>query len=328
LNLVDQLDAPSQKFLGELYSTELKALVGEMLSDDNPDQYLDRMTQSMERLREVYQGPESQTKLTQTYMRLATNLKEQLDQASPARKSKLIQAFQVMLERISDATDNQATLRWVGQTLSSMGESLMLPGETKATAQAAELISQSISTFQALDDQENVTTAYLLGRSQRLVGRYKDAIDTFDELLQEHPLMLEAQIEAAKAYESWAASLPPKIAYKAYRAALEGARPGDDGKNTIWGWADISSKTSKQIKRSENFKEKFFESRYHVALCLYLMGKAAKRDSDLRKAIKVIREAATLFPDLGGPESRNKYDALMKEAQRAVGDPAKGIAQS
>lgn len=325
LDWIEKLDPPSDQFAGELYSTELKALVGQLLSDKNPEAYLDRMTATMEKLRGAYEGPKAQTKLTQNYMRLAQDLKEQLDEASPARKSKLIEAFSVMLTRISEATNDDATLRWVGQTLTSMGESLMQPGQTTASGQAADLISQSVTAFKNLKDQDNITTAYLLGRSQRLIGNFKASIDTFDQLLQDNPLMLEAQVEAAQAYESWAATLPPNIAYKAYRAALEGARPGKDNKDTLWGWAEISSKTSKQISRSENFKEKFFESRYHVALCLYLMGKAADRDTDIRKAIKVIREAATLFPDLGGQQSQSKYDALMKEAQRAVGEKPSGI---
>ncbi|PAY16152.1 hypothetical protein CKO51_28030 [Rhodopirellula sp. SM50] len=327
LEWITKLGKQSEAFAGELYSTELKALVGQMLESDTPETYLDRMTATMEKLRKAYQGEESQTRLTQTYMRLANDLKAQLDTATPARKTKLIEAFRVMLQRISDATNDNATLRWVGQTLMSMGEASMDQGQVKATGQAADLLAQAVETFKSLPDQDNPTTAYLLGLSQRLMGEYKDSIDTFDKLLQQKPLMLEAQVEAAQAYESWAGTLPPNIAYKAYRAALEGARPGKDKKNVIWGWAEISSKTSKMINRNENFKEKFFESRYHVALCLYLMGKAGKRDDDIKKAIKVIREAATLFPDLGGPKRRAEYDALMKEAQRSVGQNPVGIAK-
>ncbi|MCO8124816.1 hypothetical protein NHH03_23970 [Stieleria sp. TO1_6] len=326
LGLLKTLDAPSDTFAGDLYSTELKALVGQMLNSDKPGEQLDRMTDTMERVRGAFTGPEAQSKLTQNYMRLANDLKEQLDDAAPARKAKLIEAFSAMLKRISDSTNDMATLRWVGQTLSSMGESLMEPGQMKANGQAAELISQSIATFTALTDQDDLTTLYLTGHSQRLVGQYQAAIDSFEKLLLKNPLMLEAQMEAAQAYETWASELPPNTAYKAYKVALEGGRKGPNKKNTIWGWAEISTKTSKQINRNENFKEKFFESRYHVALCLYLMGKAAKRDVETKKAIKVIREAATLFPDLGGAEQRAKYDALMKECQRAVGESPTGLA--
>lgn len=320
-----KLEAPSENFTGELYSTELKALVGQMLDADNPDQYLDRMTGTMEKLRDAYSGPEAQGKLTQSYMRLAQDLKDQLEGASPARKSKLIEAFRVLLKRISESSKDEATLRWVGQTLASMGESLMVAGQTKATDQAAELITQSIETFQSLSDQDDITTTYLLGRSQRLVGEFKASIDTFEQLLKSNPLMLEAQVEAAQAYESWAATLKPNYAYQAYRAALKGARPGKDKKNVVWGWDEISQKTINQIKRSDNFKEKFFESRYHVALCLYLMGKVADRESEKRKAMDVIRKVATLFPDLGGDDHRKKYDALMKEVQKAVGEKPTGL---
>lgn len=325
IGLADRLESPSDSFTGELYSTELKALVGQMLASDTPDTYLDRMVGTMEKLRQAYQGPEAQSQLTDKYMLLASNIKSQLETASPARKSNLIEAFRVMLKRISDATNDQATLRWVGQTLASMGESLMPEGQSKATGQAADLISQSIGTFQSLDDQSNTTTAYLLGRSQRLVGQYKESLATFYEILKEKPLMLEAQIEAARVYESWAGELSPNTAYKMYRVALEGARPGPDKKNIIWGWAEISKRTLNLRNQSPEYKDKFFESRYHVALCLYLMGKAVKQDKDIKKAIQVIRSIATSLPDLGGPQRRAQYDALMKESQRAVGDPPTGV---
>lgn len=327
LGLFKKMGAPSDSFAGELYSTELKALVGQMLADDNPESHLERMTATMEKLRDAFKGPESQAKLTSTYVRLAGDLKTQLDGANPARKSKLIKAFRVMLQRISESTKDDATIRWVGQTLMSMGESLMQPGQAKADGQAAELMTQSIATFKSLSGQDDVTTAYLLGRAQRLVGKFKDSINTFEKLLQKNPMMLEAQIEAATAYESWAATLPPNVAYKAYRLALEGARPNAKKKNTIWGWAEISKKTIKLVNKNDNFREKFFESRYHVALCLYLMGKASKRkdDKNTKKAIKVIRDVATLLPDLGGAKRRAEYDALMKEAQKAAGEKVVGL---
>ncbi|PNY38352.1 hypothetical protein C2E31_03315 [Rhodopirellula baltica] len=319
-------DSPSERFLGDLYSTELRALVGVMLASDDPGQYLDQMTKAMENLRVAFQGAAAQANLTQTYMRMAQDLQEQLDTASPEKKQKLTTAFLEVLKRVREATDDQATLRWVGQTLMSLGESTMTPNETQATGQAKELISQAVTTFKALDDQSNVTTAYLTAKAQRLSGQYKESIDTIDALLKSQPMMLEAQIEGAQAYESWAASLKPNVAYKAYRAALEGARKGDDGKNTIWGWAEISKKTSSQLRRNENFKEKFFESRYHVALCLFLMGKAGDQEKDIRQSIKILREAATLFPDLGGTKNLQRYDALMKQAQRSVGEKPTGLA--
>ena len=327
LDWVDKLKPPTPAFKGELFTSELTALVGRMLADEDPAKYLNRMTASMEKLRGAFQGPGAQTKLTERYVRLATDLKSQLDSASAERKRKLIDVFGVMLKRISDTAKDQATLRWVGQTQMSMGESLMQPNAVVAQGNAAELIQQAAESFKALEDQDNLTTAYLLGRALRLSGNFKDSIDVLDKMLQKTPLMLEGQVEAALAYEAWAGTLSPKYAPKAYTAALKGARRGPNGKNTIWGWDEISQKTSNNIKRSENFKEKFFESRYHVALCLYLLGKAAKRDKDIRNAIKVIRAVATLYPDLGGAEHRAKYDVLMKEAQRAVGDQPTGLPQ-
>ncbi|MEO1614931.1 MAG: hypothetical protein AAFV88_03720, partial [Planctomycetota bacterium] len=232
----------SDTFAGQAHSTELKALVGQMLASDTPDQYLGRMTSTMAKLRESFQGPEAQKNLTNTYMVLATDLKGQLDTAAPAKKAKLVDAFQVMLERLSGTTQDPATLRWIGQTLSSMGESLMQETRPPAKGQAAELLKQSIATFNSLKDQDNQSLLYMKGHSQRLAGEFKASIDTLEKFLQKNPLVLEVQVEAALAYEDWASTLKPSTAYKAYRAALEGSRKNADGENTIWGWAKISKK--------------------------------------------------------------------------------------
>ncbi|MEL6108592.1 MAG: hypothetical protein AAFU85_21515 [Planctomycetota bacterium] len=314
VNLVETLGPPSDSFVGDLRKVELKALVGQMLKADDPSRFLDRMTKTMEGLRNAYTGPEAQDRLTEDYIRLAQNLHEQLDQATPARKSKLIEAFRVLLQRISDSTQDQPTHRWVGQTLLSMGESLMQPGQVKADGQSSDLITQANRALQKLKDQDDLTTAYLVGRSHRLIGEYKQALDAIQKFLTKSPNTLDVQFEGAQTYESWAASLKPTTAAKAYLAALKGGRPGPDKKNTIWGWDAISQKTSRDPK----FRDKFFESRYHVALTLYQMGTLKKRKSDLQSAEKVINRVEALFPDMGGAEMKAKYKALLKLVEKGL----------
>ncbi|MEM6469711.1 MAG: tetratricopeptide repeat protein, partial [Planctomycetota bacterium] len=244
---------------------------------------------------------------------------------TPARKIKLIDAFRVMLERLKDSTKDPATLRWIGQTLASMGESVMQAVRPPAQGQASELLKQSIAAFDEINDPEDLSTLYLKGRSQRLVGDFKAAIDTFEQFLNKSPNTVDAQVEAAQCYEDWASTLNPRTAFKAYRAAIEGSRKNEKGKNTIWGWAQISKETVNQVKTNPKLAEKFFESRYHVALCLYLMGTTNKRDKEIKEAIKVIRNAATLFPDLGGEERKSQFDTLMKQAQKAAGEKPVGL---
>ena len=136
----------------------------------------------------------------------------------------------------------------------------------------------------------------------------------FKRFLAKSPTTLDAQFEGALTYESWAANLKPSTAYKAYSAALKGGRPGADKKNIIWGWDTISQKTSRDPK----YRDKFFESRYHVALVLYRMGTLKKRKSELQSAAKVINRVEALFPDLGGAEMKAKYKKLLQQAEKRV----------
>ncbi|TWU07853.1 hypothetical protein [Stieleria varia] len=323
LKLVDTLGAPNENFSGDLYSTELKVLVKEMLRGDDPAAFLDRMSATMDNLRKSFNGPNAQQELTQTYIRLARDVSEQLEKAAPAKREKLIEVFKVFLNRIAANTQDEPTLRWVAQTLMSMGETSMQPTDVKATGSAAELMNDSIAVLKKLvDNNGDLTTKFLYARALRLVGSYKDSLDVLEGILKDKPTMLDAQIEAAQAYESWAAELGnPNFAYKAYESALVGGRPGPDNKNVIWGWAIIST----QAKRNPAFRDKFFESRYHVALCLYLMGKVKKNDATMKKAIKDINQMNTLYPDMGGAQQRDKYDRLLKQIQRDVGEKPVGL---
>ena len=145
-----------------------------------------------------------------------------MQDADEGKKAKLIEAFRVFLDRISATTEDEATLQWVGQTLMDLAEASMQPNETKAVGQAAELLQTAVATFQRLKEKSQdppLTVDFQLGKAQRQLGNFKDSIDILAQLLSEKPLMLDAQMEAALAYEQWAAVVPPKFAGKAYETA-------------------------------------------------------------------------------------------------------------
>tara|TARA_R110002049_G_scaffold2750_2_gene21386 strand:- start:88273 stop:91353 length:3081 start_codon:yes stop_codon:yes gene_type:complete len=326
IGLMKSLGPPTESFGGDLYGTELQVLVQLMISaDQDTAKLLGRATDTMENLRKSFAGPDGQKRLSATYMRMAGSIRDQLDSAPPAKREKLIGAFRVFLDRIAKTTKNPDTLSWVGQTLMQMGESAMLPTDSKATGQAAELIQSAASTFESLlqgNQEKPLALQYQLARCYRLLGQYKKAIDTLATILEAKPMMLDAQSEAALAYEKWAAEVAPKYASNAYSTALSGGRRGADGKNVIWGWGKISQLTSGK----EQFRDKFFDARYHVASCRYLMGKAMGSNEVMQKAVSDITKVASLYPELGGPEQRKKFDVLMKEIQRALGQQATGLA--
>jgi len=138
-------------------------------------------------------------------------------------------------------------------------------------------------------------------------------------ILAAKPTMIDAQEEAALAYEQWAATLPPKFAPSAYRSALSGGK-----EKIVWGWGKISQ----MAQRNPAFRERFFNARYHVALCRYLQGKTSGDAAVTKQAIKDITSLVVLYPDMGGKEQRAKFDALLKQIQQAAGEPATGLPQA
>ncbi|TWU59095.1 hypothetical protein Poly51_18810 [Rubripirellula tenax] len=315
----------NEAFASDLYSTELNLLVQKMTApNSDTDKLVGQASDVMEKLRASVTGPDASARLSGIYLRMARDIREQLDGSEPGQKAKLIGAFRVFLERISATTEDQATLQWIGQTVMALAESSIEPGQTKATGQAAELLATATETFERLkknSDDVPLTVDFQLGRAQRLSGNYKGALDTLDPVLRKKPNMLNAQMEAANAYEQWAATLPPTYAGSAYKAALNGARPDESKKNVIWGWGKISQLTSS----NESFRDMFFDARYHVALCRYLWGKSTSEKTLIEKSVLDITKVAALYPELGGDQQRRKFDSLLKLIQKELGQKPEGL---
>jgi len=327
LVLIEKQEEPGDNFKSDLYSAELQAVVGVMTTDGSDMQrLLKRATGTMDKLQNSVKGKDDASeRLVRIYLGMARDIREQLDSADPDRKTKLVGAFRVFLDSIAKSSEDPATLQWVGQTLMQMGESTMAPGELKAQGQAKELLTSAISTLNGLIIKQGAaapaTLKFQLAKAHRLNGEYKQSIDLLDGVLQQNSMMLDAQIEAAMAYEQWAGTIDPKFAAKAYDAALRGARPDSTGKNTIWGWGRVS----KLVSGKEQFRDTFFDARYHVALCRYLMGRATSSNEVMEQAVKDITQVAALYPELGGPEKRAQFDLLMKEIQKSLGKKAEGL---
>ncbi|MEM9364740.1 MAG: hypothetical protein AAGD07_02015 [Planctomycetota bacterium] len=324
LKLLPKVDDPEQSLLLDLYKTELQAVVGTMTgSNANTDPLLKRASETLDKLRDTVQGPDGKKRLVGTYVALARDIRSQLETTTPDRKAKLIDAFNVFLKQIAQSTQDESTLMWVGRTMMEIGESAMQDGELKAVGQASELIEGAASVFEDLlpKSEDKLTLRFLFARCLRMLGQYSKALDQYQNVLKEKPMMLDAQKEAALTYEMWAGELAPGIASKAYATALMGGRKGPDGKNIIWGWGRISTLT----QRDPKFRTIFFDARYHVALCRYLQGKKAKDDRIVKQAIRDITSVAVLYPELGGQEQRARFDALLKKIQTDAGEPANGL---
>ncbi len=329
--LIGRQGAPDESFASDLYSTQLQVLVQRMTTETGDTKaLLDQATGVMEKLRQSITGPEAQKELTKIYILMARDIREQLESANPSQKAKLVDAFRVFLDRISTTTDDAATLQWVGQTLMDLAEASMPPGAAQANGLAGGLLTTAAQTFERLGQQElepsvSMVVQFQLGRAHRMMGDFNSSLKVFEALLKEKPTMLDAQTEAALAYEQWAPTAPPNVVARVYEAALSGARPDANKKNVIWGWGKISQETS----RNPKYQDRFFNARYHVALCRFLAGKAetdaTRRKQMIEKSVTDITRVAALYPEMGGPQQRSKFDALLKLIQKELKQAEVGL---
>jgi tetratricopeptide (TPR) repeat protein len=325
LSLSERRGMPDKSFASDLYGTELRIVVQQMTSSgSDPQALLTRAGNVMENLRSSVEGPDAEKRLTSIYIGMARDIREQLERSDPGNRAKLIDAFRLFLERIASTTDDPATLQWTAATLIELAESSMGPNKIKADGQSAELLKTAVTTLETLKQkakQPSLTIDYQLGRAQRMLGNYKQSIDTLDGLLTQKSMMLDAQIEAALAYEQWAAVVPPKFAGNAYKSALKGGRPNAKQENTIWGWGKIGQLTMRDPKH----KATFFEARYHVALCRYRWGKAVNNQQIIKKSATDITRVHALHPDMGGDQEYKRFDQLLKTIQKELGEKQIGL---
>lgn len=327
--LLERQGAPTPSFPADLYSVQLQVLVQRMTTEgEDTTSLLNQATDVMEKLRDSIQGPDAQQELTRIFILMARDIRDQLDNAAPNRKAKLIEAFRVFLDRITGTTKDIATLQWVGQTLMDLAEASMTTSGVQADSLATDLLQSANATFTNLMEQDGGNTPVIRfqqGKALRLLGEYSASLKVLESLLKEKASMLDAQVEAALAYEQWAAKAPPSVQSRVYQAALAGARPDSKRKNVIWGWGKISQETS----RNPRFKARFFDARYHVALCRFLAGKAEKDPSNkkllIEKSVTDITRVAALYPDLGGPDQRKKFDSLLRLIQKELGQSQVGL---
>jgi tetratricopeptide (TPR) repeat protein len=163
-----------------------------------------------------------------------------------------------------------------------------------------------------------------MARSERRMGEFKKSIDLLSEILKEKPTLVEVQREAAYVLQDWSAKKPDY-----YNLAIRGAKKqkaaSGRGENLIWGWATLAVRVQSDKKLSDDFHE----ARYNLAKCHLEQAKlqtdSAKKKELLHLAEKDILFTASIRPDMGGPDARNKSNSLLKAIQQLLGAKPTGL---
>lgn len=345
LTLVKQAHPVASRpaFAAEAYKAALSAYV---LSSSPDEEKTQAVMQSLEDA--VKAGGGSAEQLTQIYIGLGVALSKQAAQLREAGRDadarRINAAFAQFLDRIAAGQEHATwpVRAWLAQTYYNMGVSERAgpsmaprkPGEAehaylmKARDAYQQLIADAAKNPALPSSETSVLAARMqLGECSRELGEYKAALDAFSAVLKERESSLSAQKAAAQTYQERGDAEDPRW----YENAIHGGyRLKSTGQNRIWGWHKLSTIAARMARTDEKYREMFFEARYNVARCRYLAATKSTgedRKQDLAKAKQSIQSVAQVYPDLGGEHWRGKFDALLKEIQKAAGQKQVGLAE-
>ncbi len=320
----------------ETYKTALRAYISSLAGKTNAAQAIEKARGTMDALKShLGTTAAGQQTLVRIYVGLARDLQRQMEIADPAAKKSLGIGFETFLKEVAaDATDLNV-LYWVGDTYRGMGESFGTNVRNLAP-EARSYFTKAAETYQKILDKGKSDPSFLtpamatsiriqMAKAKKGMGDYVAAREILETILKATPTMLPAQVEAAKLYQDWGGT--GKGQEENYVRAIVGARPdkAKGNRNVIWGWGEIATRTANNAQ----FKDQFYDARYNLALCRYQYAQAQTTDAERKKqfaaAKRDIALTVGLYPELGGEEKRNQFDGLLRNIQKALGEPAEGL---
>jgi tetratricopeptide (TPR) repeat protein len=317
------------------YRTAIQLLIGQMAEATiKPQQAISQTAdyiQTMQSLAEkTSNGP---SLLAGIFVSLARDLKDQLEQASDPEKRRRLSEAMLVLGREAAKSDSFSTQYWAAETLISIAEELVATPASQRTAvqafgSASDILKQIIASEKqnpgfVQPDGFLVKIRLMLAKASRGLGDFKAAMNELAAILQENNALLDVQTEAARTYQAWGDAVNPGF----HKGAYLGGRPDPKTRNNlIWGWGKIA----RVVEGKQDYQEQFYMARYELARSRYKSAAAAKnpqaQQEIFARAAKDITSTATLYPDLGGAAMKKKYDALLKQIQKSLGQDPTGLA--
>jgi tetratricopeptide (TPR) repeat protein len=190
----------------------------------------------------------------------------------------------------------------------------------KAIAQFTAIKAKSKADQAWVHEDPATAKAYIgsirmnLAQVMKKLGDYKAANTELAYILLATPSNVSVQIEAARTYSELGRL--EKDSDK-YLLAIGGARKMKSGDNLIWGWRKINRLTLGK----DAFKNEYYESRLGIAEARlgYAMLKTGEdKKKYLGYAELEVLNTKKIYPDLGGPEFKARFDVLLKKIQEAL----------
>lgn len=299
-------------------------------------------------------GADSSAKLVNNFLAISRDLQAQLDALMSGPRSgspeaqrqalKILDGFETVLEGLRNRDRKFTTQFFVADTYCSLGTSKAL--ETALSkAKADDFLARSADGFTRLLARKDDAEASAEDRAEiarfeptirrRLVtilkrqSAWDEAQAQLDWILADPQRQnsLDVQLEAAELLEAAgraAAATDPAKADALLREAATGRKTDTV---QIWGWGGIANKLSRQAFASADqaalkSRERFYEARIRVAQTLLARARLPDqqdREKRLETAKSAIVMTRKLYPDLGGPALRRRFEAVLEEIQRDQG---------
>ena len=195
------------------------------------------------------------------------------------------------------------------------------PYYVKAVSTYKDLLKRGDAGEFTMTVQERLLLETRLAMALREQGGFAEAMDRFATILQRQPTQVYVQMEAARTLQAWG----DHGNHDAYQLAILGDRPDPKtNRNMIWGYGRIAQ----LIASKPALRDLFHEARYGVAECRFqyaLQLAAAERAEALKQAEQDIVMTARLYPQLGGEQSKEKYNRLLQQIQQSMGKRPTGL---
>lgn len=282
-------------------------------------------------------NPEAAAQLTRVYVSLGRELHGQIEslakRGDQEQADTVTRSLEAFLERVGARQEGQnyQTQSWLAETFYNLAGGASAQG--RATGEAAKQLAKAGDLYQKLLDESERDPATLpkpeladalrlrLAQCRRRVGNYQAASDVMVDLLRAKPTLVVAQVEAARILQDRGQA--EDVDY--LRKAIAGDLPTQGGRaNLIWGWGRLAQLVAKQASLAETFHD----ARLNLATCRYRLAQRAASDQRpalLKQAKTDIVIMTRLYPELGGPVWRARYDNLLKLIQKDLGEPATGL---
>lgn len=299
------------------------------LATQNDNSILEKVQATIEKLQSIAgNDEEGQKKLAAVFYRLALDLQQQLETTPDASaRDRLASGIAVVLTQLRDSTQDTTTKLWVGQTLTGIAKAVK-GKEAVAGPSVKKLTDESIATLDALRKDSTLAqdastkVRFVMAQAYQIQGNPTEALKLMEDILQQNPMMLDVQLEAARMLQAAGTGKSSDYLVKAVNGYLPNPKTRQ---NTIWGWGKISQLTSGK----PNLTESFFESRLELARCRYLQALLDKtpesRNKLLQKSLVDITQTLKLYPELGGPVFSERFDKLTRDVQRELKQNVVGL---